>query len=252
MKLHTNHILIRLTKKTDELHLPGIGAIQIETGYDEERHQRLVGEVVQVPDKLIFENMDHTMMPWECEMEAMVGDEVILRRTDVSVSRFNGKSYEEDGHLFIYVAYEALILVKRKVKLGNYALQVKDPMDKWLTLDGVHYFVIMLNGYMLVEQDDADCETKLSLPQNMKESKAQSGTIRFIGKPNTRYHDQYNSSGKQMSGNLPDDRFDLKVGDRIAFLKFAAIDLEMETHQSFAGKGKQFGRMQRNKVLCKL
>ena len=86
----------------------------------------------------------------------------------------------------------------------------------------------------------------------MKESKAQSGTIRFIGKPNTRYHDQFNSSGKQMSGNLPDDRFDLKVGDRIGFLKFAAIDLEFDLHQSFAGKGKQFGRMQRNKVLCKL
>src|SRR3990167_26157 len=192
MKLHTNHILIRLTKKTDELQLPGIGAIQIETGY------------------------------------------------------------EEDGHLFIYVAYEALILVKRRWAFEDYGKQLYWPNPNTVSLDGINYWVIMLNGYMLVEQDDADCETKLTLPQNMKESKAQSGTIRFIGKPNTRYHDQFNSSGKQMSGNLPDDRFDLKVGDRIGFLKFAAIDLEFDLHQSFAGKGKQFGRMQRNKVLCKL
>lgn len=281
MKLHSNHILIRLTKKTDELQLPGIGTLEIETVFDEERHQRIVGIVEEVPNELVFENMNHGQMPWECEMEARIGDEVILRRTDVSSSRFHGKSYEVDGHLYVYVPYTSVILVKREVYrsvIENEDFEiVKDTARRYMDngpfigsdgfvkpfdfsfdrsqtifVDDKYFEVIMLNGFMLVEQDELDLGPKLTLPENIKESKAQTGTIRFIGKPNKRYHEQFESNGTKIQGLLPDNRFDLKVGDKIGFLKFASIDLEFDLHRTFGGKGLHFVRMQRNKILCKL
>lgn len=257
MKLQSNHVLIRLTKKTDELQLGDI-TMSVETVFDEERHQRLVGIVEQVPDQLIFENFNHNHMPWECDMEVEIGDEVIIRRTDVSVARHEGMSFEIDGHLHVYIHYKALILATREISEED-AEEIKNNIDGKFDLDanaimqmGVYKKVIMLNGYMLVEQDDTDLGTNLTLPQNMKEIKAQTGTIRFLGKPNRRYHDQFNSSGDPITGNLPDEKFDLQVGDRIGFLKFSSVDLEFAIHQTFGMKGVQLGRLQRNKVLCKL
>lgn len=280
MKLFSNHILIRLTKKTDELQLPGIGTLQIETVFDEERHQRLVGEVVQNPEELIFKNMDHSGMPWETEIETMVGDEVIMRRTDVSVARHEGRSFEVDGHLHVYIEYHSLILAKRKVSVmpqigseGDVAIewakqyqasvtkelsytqddsQMYFKTPQFVEIDGERFEVIMLNGFMLVEQDDSLLSETLSLPDEFKGKKAETGRIAFIGKGNKAYHDNYNSVGQKVTGDLPDSRFDLKVGDRVGFLKYSSIDLEFEMHQSFAGKGKNFVRMQRNKILCKL
>lgn len=252
MKLFSNHILIRLTKKTDELQLPGIGTLQIETVFDEERHQRLVGIVVQNPDELIFKNMDHSGMPWQTEIETMVGDEVIMRRTDVSVARHEGRSFEIDGHLHVYIEYHSLILAKRPFSIEDFSTHLWWPFKNVVeTENGLHH-VIMLNGFMLVEQDDTDMGTTLTLPEEFKGKKALTGVIKYMGKPNKAYHDNYNSVGQKITGELPDSRFNLSVGDRIGFLPFAALDLEFELHRTFEGSGKHFGRLQRNKVLCKL
>lgn len=274
MKLHSNHVLVRLTKRTDEVIIEGLGSLPIETVFDEERHQRLVGIIEEVPDELIFENLNHSQMPWECDMEAKVGDETIIRRTDVSVARHEGKSFERDGQVFVYVPYHSLILVKRKltiqeininlnptivknyssIQFGQYMPDHHENMEKsqMISTDGEYFKVIMLNGYMLIEQDDKDLGSGLLMPDNVKNPKAETGTIKFIGKPNRRYHDSFDSKGNVASPNLPDNTFNLKVGDKIGFLKFASIDLEMELHQTFGNKGVKFGRLQRNKALCKL
>lgn len=250
MKLQSNHVLVRLTKKTDEIQI-GEVTMDIETVYDEERHQRLVGIIVYVPKELFYENLNHSSMPWECEMEAMIGDEVILRRTDVSVSRGEGKSFEQDGHLFIYVPYHSLILVKRKFTVEDFAREFCFQHTNTVKVDEEYYHVIMLNGYMLLEQDETDLG-ELILPDNVKESKTQTGRIAFIGKPNKSYHEQFNSAGDKVIANLADDKFDLKVGDKISFVKYSSIDIEFDMHRTFAGKGVHFVRMQRNKVLCKV
>jgi hypothetical protein len=246
MKPISNHVLIKLTKKTDELQLPGVGTLALETIFNEEQHQRLVGEVITVPEKLTFIKMDHGNMPWETEMEILVGDEVILRRTDVSVSRFEGKSFESEGHLYVHVPYHAVILSKRRLKYSNF------PHGDILELDGENYVVTMLNGYMLVQQDDIDFQTEFYIPGNIKNPKAETGIIAFIGKPNTAYHPQFISAGFEYGSQLPDTRFDLKVGDRVAFIKHASVDLEYDIHRTFNGQGNHYVRMQRNKILAKL
>lgn len=252
MKLHSNYILVRLTKKTDELQLPVIGTLAIETVFDEERHQRLVGEVIQNPDELTFKNMDHSTMPWETTIETRVGDEVIMRRTDVSVARDEGRSFEIDGHLFIYIEYHSLILAKRPFTAEDFAREFCFHQENTVCVDEEYFHVIMLNGFMLVEQEEEDFGSTLTLPDEFKGKRAERGRIAFMGSCNTGYHDNYTSAGHKIASNLPDDRFDLKVGDRVGFLPFAALDLEFELHQSFAGRGKPYVRMQRNKILCKL
>lgn len=252
MQLHNNYVLVRLTKKTDELQLPGIGTLAVETVFDEERHQRLVGEVIQNPPELAFRNMDHSTMPWETTIETQVGDEVIMRRTDVSVARNEGRSFERDGHLFIYIEYHALILVKRKFTVEDYAREFCFHQENTVKVNDEYFNVIMLNGFILVEQEEEDLGTTLTLPDEFKGKRAERGRIAFIGSCNTAYHDNYTSAGHKIASNLPDNRFDLKVGDRIGFLPHSGIDLEFEIHQSFNGSGKPYIRMQRNKILCKL
>ena len=230
-------------------------------------------------------------MPWETEMELLVGDEVILRRTDVSVSRFEGKSFESEGHLYVHVPYHAVILSKRKISsvlkttggVGHtpegFWETVDDSLNpdfiegqeiivqgniSWKTtkdlktecgiieLDGENYVVTMLNGYMLVQQDDTDFQTEFYIPGNIKNPKAETGIIAFIGKPNTAYHPQFISAGFEYGSQLTDTRFDLKVGDRVAFIKHASVDLEYDIHRTFNGQGNHYVRMQRNKILAKL
>lgn len=252
MKPISNYVLIKLTKKTDELQLPGVGTLALETIFNEEQHQRLVGEVIMIPETLTFIKMDHSNMPWETKMELMVGDEVILRRTDVSVSRLEGKSFESEGHLFIHIPYHAVILAKRKHEPLIGSDGIIDTGSQSIKVDAENYVVTMLNGYMLVQQDDIDFQTEFFIPGNLKKEKAETGTIAFIGSPNTDYHTRFDGGGNEYGSDLSDTKFDLKVGDRVAFIKHAALDLEYEIHRTFNGSGNHYVRMQRNKILAKL
>ena len=263
MKAISNHLLVRLTKKTDELQLGDV-TMYVDTSYETQRHARIVGDVILVPDSLYFKNLDHSGLKWDTPMEVKVGDEIILSFVEVTWSIKEGKSYEEDGHLFLYIKYDAAVVVKRKCswiestdeyienKLSeNMGLEVTQKRN-FITENGVTYEIILLNGYLLVEQEKERYETVLYIPEGMQDKKAQTGIIRFIGTPNKAYHTEYDSKGNKVNGELPDDRFNLKVGDRIAFQQYADLALEYEMHRTFMGKDGAFVRLQRNKIYAKL
>lgn len=243
-----NHVLVKITQKTDEILLFG-QKVEVDTTYEPMRHARVIGEVVAVPEVLTFDDQDGASLQWETSMELKIGDECIIRWVDVVSAIAKSQSFETGGALFVYIKYDAFIVAKRKVP----ALDTRFiPPHRLVELDGQVYEIIMLNGYMLIEQDLMDFNTEFILPEYLQNKKALSGVIKFMGSGNSRYKSEVDSAQNPVVSNLPDHEFNLKIGDRVCFLQYADIDLEYEMHRTFMGRDGKFIRMQRNKILGKL
>lgn len=241
-----NQVLIRLTRRGDEIELSNGHKLHLDTSYNEEEHRPVVGEVIAVPAKLKFVDGDLSSMPWKTEMQLQKGDIVIIRRPAVSSCfiQNSGRIIEQDGEQYLFIKYSDIILAKRQLSRDTENFQTVE-------VDGNKMAVIMLNGFMLLEPDEEEYKTFLELPKSVRRLSKLTGTVRFIGMPNLAYQKMVDATSQDTT-LPPDYYFDVQPGDKVVFHKAADIPLEQDLHQSFEGRDKKYFRCQRHKLLAKL
>jgi co-chaperonin GroES (HSP10) len=240
----SNQVLIRLTRKGDEIELANGHKLHLDVSYNEEEHRPVVGEVIAVPAKLTFKDGDLSTMPWKTEMQLQKGDIVIMRRPAVSSCfvQNSGRIIEQDGEQYLFIKYSDIILAKRQLSRAKEPYQV-------VGVDGKAMAVIMLNGFILLEPDEEEYKTFLELPKSVRRLSKLTGTVRYLGMPNLAYQTMVDTTGQDTT-LPPDYYFDIKVGDKVVFHKAADIPLEQDLHQSFEGRDKKYFRCQRHKLLA--
>lgn len=243
MRLLNNYVLIKLYS-TDKIKTKsGLEFIAPLPRFqnNEEEYKPLRGEVVKVPERLIFIQGNHAQMPWDCDMELQVGDDVIIKRPALSMALGNDHPsfYIENGDLFVLIKYNELVCAIRNKQ------------------------IIMLNGFLLVEPIEKEL-AKTEIPgfeyaQQEKKNSSLYGTIAHIGKPNREYHITKDAKGQDVftptkypwirteNGEVKMDMVDLKVGDKIQFAKAGDIKVEQDLFQILP---KPYFRMPRTKVIA--
>jgi len=150
-----------------------IVGVNLDDEYEDETTSHIAdltevwARVSKLPDKLYY-NKDGTGMPWDCDMDLMLDDfcwfNVLESKNAVEIV-CEDKNYR-------LLPYQDIYCAKRKRWLSKFD-------NKWTT------DVIMLNGYVLLEQIFTIIEHPLAV-ENKKEDKTR-GIVRYIGKPNREY-----------------------------------------------------------------
>lgn len=189
---------------------------------NEEEIKPVRGEVIAVPDKLTFIQGDWSNMPWKCEMELQVGDDVIIKRPALSmaISDANSSYFVENDELFVYIKYNELVCAIRGEE------------------------IIMLNSMLLVEPEEVELKTTIENFQQEKKTSSCYGRIAHVGKPNLEYHNTKDARGNDV---ITEDYPNLKVGDRVLFAKAGDIIAETEIFRTL---DKKYWRMPRTKILA--
>ena len=171
-----NYVLVEMTHKSEGIKSKGgiiVGFLPEEEYEDETTsHAADLAEVYAIvyklPERLYFKKDDPGSMPWDCDQELEIGDwaffNVIESKNAVEIL-CEDKSYR-------LIPYADCYCAKRKRWLSKFD-------NKWTT------DVIMLNGYVLLEQIFTIIEHPLAV-ENKKEDKTR-GIVRYIGKPNREY-----------------------------------------------------------------
>ncbi len=239
LKPMNNHVLIKLSRKKDEIKTPGGGKLYIDPTFEEEKHFPVTGYVIARPRSLFYSDKigDSHSMPWKTDIEIKEGDYVIFYYMAVlncmgtlDQPGGNGKYFKDpDGGEYIMITYDNLFVAKRDDK------------------------IIPLNGYLLLEavedyeyryQKERFDKMGLTLPPNYTQAFSKEGVVKFIGTPNRDYRDRNRSGDKYHT----DEGIDIERGMKLIIRKAADIPLEYEYHASLEGR-KKFLRVQRRYIL---
>lgn len=234
-----NHILIKLSRKSDELTLRGGTTIYIDNTFEEEKHIPVTGRVMAFPAKLYYNNQvgNSHSMPWDVDMEIRVGDDVIFYYMaaincmgTLDNPTGNGKYFKDpDGGEYIMITYDNLFLARRDQQ------------------------IIPLNGYLILEPIEDEeflrvkerfAKAKLTLPKNYVQICAKEGIVRFLGSPIREYRDR----DKNGELRFTDEGVDIRHGMRVMIRKAADLPLEYDVHASLEER-KRFLRVQRRYIL---
>jgi len=190
-----NHVLIEMTYKSEGLRSKGnlIVGFDVDAEYDDEKTSHAAdlaeiwGIVAKLPEMLYYKKDDSHSMPWDCDMELCVGDQVFFNAIE---SKNAVEILCEDKNLRI-IPYQDLYVAKRKRWLSKFG-------NRW-TED-----VIMLNGYVLCSPFYTYNDSPLAIKTEVEDKTR--GIVRFVGKPNREYQNPNYADFKE-----------LKDGDLVLF-----------------------------------
>jgi len=227
-RMMSNNVMVKMDQENEFIKTPSGIKLFIDTSFEPEKHIVRVGEVVALPKRIITSG---TGLPWETEIELMIGDRVVMYFLAVqNCLAPEKKNYARDGdNVWIFIKYHNIYAAIRDGK------------------------IIPINGYILVEpmedpewirQKEQAARADLELPDLRKPSNTDVvyGRIAYIGKPNKSYIDSIYKADKY---------YDLKEGDEIVMKKIRDIPVEYEYHAKIDG-GRKLYRAQRHDILAKL
>ena len=224
MKIISNRVLIKPDDNYDEVTLndgtyEGL-KLKLVTKFEEFVHAISSGKVLEVPDKLVFyPKGGEGSVRFDVDMELQKGDHIIFHYLAVkNAEKHSPKIPQECGypHGALFIDYDLIYVVIR----------------------GEQVFTV--NGYIIIEAEEDEINTKLYLPKHMRTSKSQSrGTVRYIGNPARAYQD-YPEIGIENEY--------LKPGDKVWFPTFDAVPLQTDLH-TLLDNGKVLYRMQYKDVV---
>jgi len=220
LRILNNKVLIKPRGGNDEIELSNGKTLFIDTSWEREKHAPTIGEVVKVPNRLIFDRKS-TMRTTEfdVDMELKVGDQAIYHYLVPENCMKRGEYVEVNDDIYFVVNYDQIFCAKRGDE------------------------VIMVNGYILIEPvvEDAFESNILITPESLKDKNSPiEGIVRYIGSPVRNY--LYEKDLPPESANEP------QVGDRVMFLEDSDIPLQYDLHANLEGK-KMFFRMQRKDIF---
>jgi len=216
MNLIPNRVIIKLTRKEDELDLGSGKKIFIDPSFAREFHAPTVGIVVNHPTEL-----DPSKMMWETQMELKVGDYAVFSYESSLNALADDDSrvlMDENKDLYIIIDMEDIFLVKRGVK------------------------IIPVNGYVLCKPFISEVKSSVVIPESAKKIKSDKfAVISHIGTRCPKYH----TADGTTRHDLYDPMWVGKVGDKVLIAKNSDLAVEYEIHQSVGGRKETFFRVRR-------
>ena len=217
-----NRVLVKIDKRfTNSIRLTDECDLIIDTSFEPEKHTTTYGTVIALPSALTYGSEQHHM-PWKTSIETKVGDTVYFTWDAVVVAfgKTNPGVVQVEGDDSIYVI----------MKYQQLTLAVRDP------------FIIMLNGYCLIE------EIKVSdLPSSLKDK----NLLSSLSAPSTVTHKVSAKFGRVIAVGLCNQAYDgdkhfdddsVQAGQLVQFESFANIPIQYGLHADLLG----------NKVLYKI
>lgn len=223
MSVIPNRVVVKLTRREDELDLGSGRKIFIDPAFAREMHTPTTGIVAN-----FSETIDHTRMPWKTHCEIRNGDYVVFsfESSINALQEDTSRVYiDQFNDLYIIIDYEDLFVAKRGSK------------------------VIPLNGYVLCSPVVEEQKAKIFLPDVVKRKRSDKfGIIAHLG---TRCEEYYDGEGNPRP-ELYDPMWVGKLGDKVLFDKNCDIPIEYEIHQSLAGRKETFYRVRRCYIKANL
>lgn len=223
-----NYVCIKLDPENDR--------IQMKNGCElfivqEEKDVTVGGTVYALPSKLVYTGEVNLGMPWLCDMEVKVGDNVIVYYLSVlnALREENQRYFIRDGERFVFVPYDKIFA---KIVDGH---------------------PVPINGYCLVEPCDDPYQQ--SIAERMKKSgliyvgaaakkktstQVVYGIVRYLSIPIREY-----------AGGDSDEGVNIQVGDTVVMKKISDVLLQYELHSKVDDK-KPYYRVQRRHIYGKL
>lgn len=224
-----NNVLIKLDAENDRIKTKTGVDLFIDISYDMEKHSTVTGIVCGLPSHLSYTGHPDAM-PWKCEMEAQIGDMVVVYYLSIvnAFKKETRKYFIENGERYVFVQYSSIYALIRDGK------------------------VIPINGYCLIEPMEnpelikqKEQAKKFGLELVMADTKSKSGVVygrvAYAGKPNDAYIDE----------GISDRGVVVNTGDCVVMRKVSDIFAQYSLHASIDG-GKNYYRAQRKQILAKL
>lgn len=214
MKLLNNMVAIR-PYPADEIRLKTGEKLYLDIRFEEYLNAQTAGEVVGIPDRLIYNPKLDNCLDWETDMELQIGDTVI----------FNYLAVKNARHMM-------------HIMEGNIVCM---PYDKIYTVirNGE---VICVNGFILVAPEIESVETFLDIPENALHKSKQIGRVLYAGKPNRAYRMETLLTGSSGPDNA------VEPGDRVVFNWNDAIPIQPNAELRGEIKREVIYRMQHKDV----
>jgi len=219
LRILTNFVAIRPYEGNDEIEMPSGVKLYIDTTFEPQKHAGVVGEVMKVPEKLVFQpGKGMGTLQYDTDMELKVGDKAfyhyLVPENCIEASRF----LEVEDEVYLLVPYDEIFLAERGEE------------------------VIMTNGWILAEPilENAFESSLIMRPESSTNIPSpREATVAFVGQAVRKYlHDK----------TINETESQVEPGDKIAYMPNSDIPLEYDLHASFRGK-KVFYRMQRKDIL---
>lgn len=172
------------------------------------------GEVVAVPERLIFDPNIECSMKWDTDMELKVGDNVIyhylvfFNATDPNLINDGKLLKEEDGNFYLYVPYDSIFLAIRDEK------------------------IVMLNGWVLAKKVQKD--STFIVPDKYKDIK-------------NLFSIHHNGSNNRSHEHTEYVDAEVNVGDFVITDKSCDIPLQ---HKTFSLLNEEYFRIQKKNILA--
>lgn len=218
MTMIPNRVIVKLTRKEDELDLGSGKKIFIDPSFAREFHAPTVGIVAN-----FSETLDHSKMPWRTHCEIKKGDYIVFS-FEASVNALQDDTsrlyIDEKQDLYIIIDYEDAFLVKRGSK------------------------IIPINGYVLCKPLPANEYNSIGivLPDIVRRKRSDKfASVAYIG---TRCEEYYTASG-EVRPDLYDPMYIGSVGDKVLIDKNSDLPIEAEIHQSVLGRKETLYRVRR-------
>ena len=213
-----NRVLLRVIENKEKEIAPGV-VIDIDTRWKRGTHMPRVGEVIKVPEKLVYISKGQAQTRWMPHMELQEGDMVWGDGIHFETS----EKLMCNGEMYISIDYQNLIVAKRKS--DDYDIEDKD--GKWK--------VIMLNGRVLLEPDVVEA-SKFLIESKVKSNSV--GNIIFAGSSNLWY---------KMTNKVDAD--EVRAGDKVMFKTNGHYPLEDKMWASF-DNGRIYYVVQRCEIMA--
>jgi hypothetical protein len=220
MKVMNNYVLVKPNMDTDTIDLGDKKDFHIDTTFEVQRHAPTEGEVIEVPEKLLF-NMkpQRTSVEFDVDMELKKGDKVYFHYLTHENCASEGRLlHDKEGNVMFLVPYDQIFVSVRDEE------------------------IIPINGWLLVEPVIGDIvkSDTIEIPDTLKNK----GSLKFakvvhISTPIRKYR------------RFPQeaDCNTVKPGDIIAYSKNADLPVQYAYYNSLESK-KQYRRMQRRDTFA--
>lgn len=228
LKPQSNHVLIKVDRKQDEITFKSGVKLYLDTSFEKEKHAPVTGQVVAVPDKLVYSRNNPASLEWDTEMEAKVGDQTIvyyMAAANAFTKDISKSLEDENGNHYMFVNYQNIYLVIRGdeiIPLNGYCI-AKPVMDH--ELKALHKKYKALN---------------LEVPLNMRRKfSTKIVEIVYIGTPNREYKRKH----------LSDNGIKVNSGDFVSIRPHADIPIEYDIHKTL-DPDQDYVRLQRTHMTA--
>jgi len=220
MKLRpmNNYVLVKPKLDTNKIEVAG-KEFYVDTTWEVEKHAPTEGEVIEVPDKLIFDIKKPWSTEFDVDMELKPKDKVYFHYLTKQNSESNGRVVRnDDGEILYLIPYDQIFAAVRQDK------------------------IIPINGYLLVDLIEGDLVKSevLEIPDLLKKKgSAKFARVKHVSSPIRKYK-RFPKEG---------DCNTVKVGDIVAYSINSDLPMQYAYYNSL-GKEKKYRRMQRRDIFA--